>query len=291
MPRVLLRRRRHRLSPLAAALAAALVMGGCASNTTTVATAEPTYTASYAEGRYEQAYRDASAAAGRPGAGAAAEAGLIAGLSAHALDRPEEARRWLEPLTGHADPSISGRASAALGLIAQNRGEHPRAAALLADAAGRLGGNQGARAALYAGDSYAAMGRADEARRQYERAAAMVTSDAALQGTIASRLSGGRPTTAGTTAGAAAPAASGPYSIQLGAFSSAERAASLAREASARARAAGIGEARTFQSRDRTGRTLHFVRVGYFPSRTAAADARSRLGMGGVVAETAGEGR
>lgn len=291
MPHCALRclRSMHRLRAVgaAAALAVALI-GGCASNAPAVTGDEPTFTASYAEGRYEQAYRTAATAAAYPG-GANAEAGLIAGLSAHALNRPDEARRWLEPLVGHADPSVSGRASAALGLIAQNRGEHQRAATLLADAAGRLGGNQGARAALYAGDSYAALGQADEARRQYERAGAMVTNDTALQSVVSGRLAGGKPPANGDAA--AAPAASGPYSIQLGAFSSPDRANALARQAQTRADATGLGQVRIFQDRDRLGRVLNFVRVGYFPSRTAAADGRSRLGMGGIVAETAGEGR
>lgn len=245
------------------------------------------YEASYRARNYEAALRQGAAAASREGSPDRDEAALIAGLSAFALDRPQEAESWLNPLVGDSDTALSGRAGATLGLIAQSRRDHARAAGLLTDAADKLVGDEAARAAMYAGDSLAALGRRDEARAQYDRAGELARPDSPLRGALAQRASGGPPVTAG--APALSPSQGGGFTVQLGAFATRRNADLHAQKIRGRAEGAGLGTPRVVEERDRAGRMLHAVRVGRFPSERAAGEAMQRMGLGGLVTTTDGE--
>ncbi len=235
--------RAARLAPLLLLLAFGLA-GGCRSGargeggpTQPAARSSNGSAASdYEAGLYASAFTKATREAEDSSGSRRERAALIAGMSAHALDRNDEAERWVGPLTASQDREIAGRASATLGLIEQKRGRHARAVQLLQDAAGKLSGDEAARA----------------------RAAAAISSRAMEGGSVASLPS-------------ATPRGSlGPYTLQLGAFSNRGNADGMARTAGDAARRAGLGEPQVTIDQDSKGRSLWVVRVGSFPSRAAA---------------------
>src|SRR5690606_19790353 len=89
---------------------------------------------------------------------------LIAGLSAQALGQSADAEFWFKQVERSSDPEIAGRARAGIGLLALDAGDHTKAAALLSTASAQLKGDESARASLFAGQAYEAMGRLDRAR-------------------------------------------------------------------------------------------------------------------------------
>lgn len=222
-----------------------------------------TYVDDYERGRYSSASSGAIRALRDPGDPDRDVARLTAGLSAHAMGRNDEATVWLRTLTTNDDPIIAGKALAGLGLIAYEDQEYRAAAPSLSRAARKLNGDDSARAALYAGDSYAAIGSFKEARVQY-RIATRVATEPRLRNEIAQRLGDG-------------------YTLQLGAFASRTNA-----ERSRRA----LAEDRTFRSLgtpivleriNNRGATLYLVQVGRFGSVRDAKAAQLRTGIGGIV--------
>ncbi len=105
-------------------LALVAFLGGCASNQAT----SSNYNAQFATGRYSEAYETSSKVALSMKAIDRDQASLVAGLSARALGRKEDAKHWLTPLTFNADPAITGKASVALGAIAHEEGRNKEAA-------------------------------------------------------------------------------------------------------------------------------------------------------------------
>lgn len=257
-----------------------LSLGGCASSpkpTTGAgqAATDPDFASLYSSGQYAAAY-DSAIRASQSGTGKTRQtAQLIAGLSAHALNRNSDAERLLRPLLQSADAGMSGKAAAALGLVAAERGKHDDAATLLSKAANELTGDEAARAAMYAGDSYKALKRDDDARRLYAMAQKKVLGDANLRIMIGDRIA-----TGGASASKPGPrpvvgypgqSSIGRYSVQYGAFSSA---------ATARAQASKLqryGPVRV-DPIVRNGRTLYVVKVGGFASRAEADKVRKTLG-------------
>lgn len=146
------------------------------------------YVALYFSGQYQAAFEASSDMAASMRATDRTRASLIAGLSAQALDRDGDARKFLTPLLNDADDAISGKAAAALGLIALQHGEHAAAAELLSTASKRLINDDKARAAMYAGDSFRAIGKLDEAKKHYQLAQATIREDSALKLLVGDRL-------------------------------------------------------------------------------------------------------
>lgn len=224
----------------------------------------PGFVRDYEAGRHAAAYREASVTANESTGRSREEAALIAGLSAHALGDSAAAMEWLSPLRGSADRSVSGRALAGLGLIAAERGEHERAAAMLTEASIKLTGDDAARASFHAGESFSELGRRDAAEREYRRAH-MLARDLRLMSILEDRINGLT------------------YTIQLGAFTSRRNADLARRDAAATAAGLGLGSPRIVVS-TRDGRTLYLVQVGQFRSEQEAADVRRRLGVDAIVA-------
>jgi hypothetical protein len=268
-------------------LTSLIVCGGCAGRSSTTAT-NPDYLEQYTSGRYRESYRSASREADASRGMRREHAGLTAGLSAYAMDRHAEAEHWLRPLVDSTDAGISGQAAATLGLIAQKRGEHARAAELLSFASGRLSGPDSARAALYACDSYRALGRHADADRHLAHARAEAGGHAEIARLIAQRRPAAVPSATGVSP-AAVPAPGSLYTISLGAFSQFERARRVADEAQPRALALGLGPPRVVAVTARTGATLYSVRVGRFQSRTEAERHRGSFGPEAAVALTTSE--
>jgi len=242
----------------------------------------------YRTGAYQKSYNEAIERHNTAAGTERDRAALVAGLSSHALKRPDEAQRWLTPLTDNADAEISGTAGWTLGVIAAERGDQTRAASLASDAAGKLQGDDAARSAMVAGDAYARMKRNTDARTQYERGLAAATGDS-TKVIIQSRLNslgvgpapGPRPNDAPVPRPTARP---GTYVISLGAFANRSAAERLVISSRGAALKAGQPAPMLVTTTDRkSGQPLFGVQVGEYPSRTAAQAALTRIGLKGSV--------
>lgn len=222
------------------------------------------YVEAYATGKYGLARSLAEAEMRRSEGERAERPTLIAGLASHALNDHAEAERLLSRVTASRDPQISGRAEAALGLIAAERNQHEKAAGLLISAARKLSGDEGARAAMKAGDSLMALRRQPQAKTQYTLASTMASSPE-LKKAVADRLE------------------SGNYTVQVGVFNSRVNAQKAARDIAAAADSLGL-QPRIVERTDDKGRPSFVVQVGRFTSRQQAQAAKSQLGTGWMVA-------
>lgn len=270
----------NRSSAVVFAMFAMLALAGCSSSPTSTKSGSGDYVAQYASGQYSDAYNNAVQAAGTLRGSKRDQAALTAGLSAHALNRDAEAIRWLAPLENNSDPGVAGKSSATLGLIAQGRGEHETAARLLTKASNKLTGDESARAAMYAGDSYRALNNPSEASRMYKQAEQRLASDANLRMMLTERQRGG-----GAVAGGGAGSSSGTrdLTVQVGAF---RDRATADREAKALAQRGVTARVVPLQ---RDGQQLWAVRVGKFTNRTAAENIRKTVGGKAVITVASGE--
>lgn len=260
----------------AAFIAAALLLGGCSSTSS----GKGDYAASFKAGRYADAYEAASKQATIGSGAKKDQAALIAGLSAQALNRNDDAEKYLSQVVDNADPKVSGEAGAALGLIAAERGQHDKAADLLTKAGRKLEGDQAARAFLYAGDSYKSLGKTSEARGMWSMAQAKVVDDSALRVMIGDRLAAPASPTAPK---AAKPVGPTKFTVQIGAYSSYTNA----QKQLSRYRA--YGTPRVVETTDKQGKKLFAVRIGLYPTRAEADKVRKTVGSGAAVMTTAGE--
>jgi tetratricopeptide (TPR) repeat protein len=273
-------------------LSLALVAGGCSSSPRrdtpssqqTSEQARQNFVALYAAGNYSDAYEGAIAAAGSLTGAKRDEASLIAGLSSHALNRNAEAVRWLAPLENRNDRQLAGKASATMGLIAQERGEHETAARLLSKAASRLEGDEAARAAMYAGDSFRQLGQTAQADASYQNARTLVVSDSDLRVMIGDRVAGKAVATrpSSGTRPAASSNRNSMLTVQLGAFSSMQTAQKEAQKVATRANVRIVPILSN-------GKRLYAVRVGQFSNRDAAENIRKQIGGKAVVTVASGE--
>lgn len=279
---------RSACAALLLALAGGAFAGGCTKTPDLGLGGPEPYIASYRAGEYERAYTQAAAKAESEPPPIKDRAALIAGLSAYAQRKPEQAEQWLNPLTTHADPEIAGRANWSLGMIAYDRGNFVRAQTQAASAASLLKGDDAARARLLAGDACSRLGRRDDAIQHWQVGKA-ATQDGALRATLESRLVLAREGTPGGTPGTPSPAPpptpapGGPFVVQLGAFSTRSAADQKAAEAAALAARVGLPAPRIVATTDKSGRPLSAVRLGGFPDRTTAEAALRRLGLQGSV--------
>lgn len=251
-------------------------LGGCASS-------EKGSTLNYRElyeaGRYREAFDAAVQTEGKASGTARTQAALVAGLSAQAINRNEDAEKWLTPLVDDSDPIIAGNALATLGLIAEEREQHQKAAGMLIKASEKLTGDDAGRAAIYAGDAYRAMSLRDRAREQYVRAQKLVT-DSTLRTMVNDRLA--------SVSGTAPTKSAGNFTVQVGAYSTFQRAQAQADRIRPKAVSAGLDVPRvvtTFSG----SKKLYAVRVGRYQDRARAAAAAARMGSEARVSSTIGE--
>jgi tetratricopeptide (TPR) repeat protein len=250
-------------------------------------TAKGDYVELFRTGQYSASYESAVAAAVKGRAAEREKAALIAGLSAHALDRNAEAARWLKPLQESRDATIAGKALVTLGLVAQERGEHNDAAAMLSLASTKLQGDEAGRAAMYAGDSYRALGSKSKADELYAKAQQLASTDGQLRVLAGDRLRGiapgpgviGRATSSSPLV---VPGTTPRYTVQAGAYEELRRAQREAQKLSSRfaVRVVPIRKGRS---------TLYAVRVGMFSSRDAADVVRKQVGGRASITLPTGE--
>ncbi len=249
-------------------------IAACASGGAKESRAAADYQRLYERREYAKAYEAASAAYGNSPPASRERAALVAGLSAAALQRTADAERWLRPLVSSPDDSIAGSAGATLGVAAQKRGAHPEAAKLLTAAVPKLGGDDRAWAAMYAGDSLQAMGRRDEAVRMYEQARDSVVRETELRVQVNAKLAVASSKPSGDVGGL--------YTVQLGSYSDWQRANAQAVGLRAKAAAAGLPTPRV-ATVSKDGRTLYAVRIGRFGTRVEGEAAMRKLGQPGAA--------
>lgn len=250
-----------------AILALPMALAGCtATSSKPPASAESVRL--YENKQFERAYEQSTAKANDRDLDFAQrqQAQLVAGLSAYELDRYDEAKRLLGPLTTSADRKLGGQAAAGLGLAHIATQNYDRAVEYLNQAGRQLEGDEGARANLFAGDCNAVLGRVQPARTAYQLALAQAK-DQTLYTQIQRKLS---------TEG---------YTVQLGAFSKRENADRAAASFAATAKRAGLPPPTVVVDTVARGRTLYVVQTGRFKSLNEAQSAKSRLGTDSVVRE------
>jgi cell division septation protein DedD len=250
-------------------LAALAIMPGCSQPKQQP---DADFVTAFEQHKYAEAYDTAAAAATRLKGPDRDRAALIAGQSAQAVNRNDDARMWLEPLLDNPDSAVAGRAGATLGLVALEQGQNARAAELLDAASRKLSDDEAARSAMYSGDALRNLNQGARARESYVRAQAMVKTDADLRTLISERLSG-------TTTIAAPAPGKGRYSVQVGAFGSPSRAGEAA------VKYGRFGSTRVVRS-SVNGQNFHKVRIGSFSSRAEAETLKRKIGAEARVVET-----
>lgn len=90
------------------------------------------------------------------------EAAYLAGLCAYQRSDATGAREWLGRAARSRDPLTAGRSAAVLGLALERAGEDRQAAALFAEAARKLDGDDARLAAIHADRAYEAAGIVDD---------------------------------------------------------------------------------------------------------------------------------
>jgi cell division septation protein DedD len=276
-----MRTRTVSLRLLLAALCAAASLAGCSGSG---GSAQADYAAAYKNGRYSEAFESASRQA-TVGSGPRRErASLIAGMSAHALNRNEDAVKFLTPVQNSSDDAIAGEAGATLGLIAAEKMQHEQAAELLVKAGRRLDGDNAARAFMYAGDSYKSLRKDTEARGMWALAQTKVQNDSNLRVLIGDRLRTSTPAaTPSQPTTPSQPGAGVRHTVQVGAFSSFTNAQKQL------SRYRSYGNARVVEITSRDGRKLFAVRIGQYATRAEAERVRQAVGEGASLTTTAGE--
>lgn len=206
-------------------------------------------------------------------------AAAVAGDSARWLGRNAEAERWVSPLLASSDETVSGWANSTLGMIEKEKGMHRQAADHLLAAAGKLKASESASSWMYAGDSLTALGRKDEAKHAYlSGLAAVPASNPQLKGMLDQRLGQEAPTSDG----------GGRYTIQVGAYSSRDRAQAAADRLRGNLAGTTLGAPRIVQVSNK-GKILYTVRVGMFATRDQAAREAKRLGTDATATLRTGE--
>lgn len=290
-------------SILVVLFALSMTLGGCASQKTTARpeTSRNLYLTLYKRGEYAEAYKEASKIAiSNTTAGEFEQAALIAGESAHALKRYEDAQRWLNQVKDSPSRQVSGHALATLGLIDQEYGREASAAELLSRGGAKLGSDDAARAYLFAGDSYARLGQKESATEVWEKARLLVKYDSNLRTTIGARLAGGQVpngtsgavttvTGSGTGTGRKPAAGAGGWTLQAGAFSTLSRAVDRSKQLAPVTAKAGLAAPRAVMIRDKAGKVMYAVRIGNYPSKQAADAAKGRIPVETYVTEATGE--
>lgn len=242
--------------------------------------AMPDYMESYRKNDFRSALEKASKAYRDEAPGVKRDrAAAVAGDSARWLGRNAEAERWVSPLLSNSDETVSGWANSTLGMIEKDRGQHRQAADHLLAAAGKLKGSESASSWMYAGDSLAALGRKDEARQAYlSGLQAVPASNPQLKGMLDQRLGQEAPTKDG----------SGRYTIQVGAYSSRDRAQAAADRLRGNLAGTSLGSPRIVQVSSK-GKILYAVRVGVFQTREQATQQAKRLGTDATATLRTGE--
>jgi len=225
----------------------------------------------YREGRYRSAYTTATFvySQNRGKAGVREQAGYLAGMSAYQLKRYDEAGRYLKPLTTSGNALLAGNASATLGLVDREQHRDAEAVVHFKDAYRELSGQDRAEAAYQCAMTYRAMGRPTQARQQF-----LLARGASQDGRFRTMVGRYLEDTG--------------WTIQIGAFSTLERARARVAEYERMPSRKSLGSARIIDEYDTVKRkSLYLVQVGNFLDYELASLARSRITGPSMVATLA----
>jgi len=230
---------------LISAMLMVLMLGGCQS-TPRAGTLDSALDAYNAQ-RYSTAHAHATNAMRSSSGRQREHATYLAGLSAYQLGNFNEAELRLISASSATDRTTAASAKAMIGQMRLDQNRPSDAAVLFEEAARDLTGNDAAEAARYAAIAHRQAGN--------HVAAAQWSSSTLAQSS-----------------------ASGTFTLQVGAFQERLRAQQAADDTAAAARQAGYGPVQVVPSRDARGRLMYLVQFGRFETRSAAAQARSRMG-------------
>jgi septal ring-binding cell division protein DamX len=201
------------------------------------------------------------------------DAAYIAGLSSFQLGDASEAERQFATASTSSNPQTAARSKAMLGQVRLEQRRPKEAATLLADAYTSLDGPDSRKAALNASIAYQQSGDAASSKKWLDIANGVPTA-VPLTPSVSVEPSGGVG-----------------FTLQVGAFKDKERAKRAADEADVLAKREGLGNVRILLRRDERGMPSYLVQFGSFPTRDAAALARTKLGrLEYIVAATGGSG-
>jgi tetratricopeptide (TPR) repeat protein len=234
-----------------------LLMAGCAAPSTST-TAEVDLSRvleDYHAGRYAAALQGAATVQEGSAGDEQRDAAYVGGVAAYRLGDLDEAEARLSIALDAESSRTAGKARAVMGLVLVDQGRPDEAAGHFAKASKLLEGDNARQAAL-------------NAARAYERTGDEAAAEAWL------RVAQGRSRWAITGGGAS----TGTFTLQAGAYRQRPSAERAAVEAAALAEDHGLSPVRIVPRRDERGEVLYIVQVGRFESRTAAMNARRRLG-------------
>lgn len=221
-------------------------------------------TSLYAQGDYRTAYDLGKQIAFDRFRNDRYEAAYIAGLSAEKLGDLRSADKMLNKALASPDETLAVDAADALGLVYSRQGRYTEAQRQLLWAAERLKGERQAKAYYYGGIAQQKMDYWSQARTTLILARGL-SRDAALRAQIDQQIS-----------------VTG-WTLQLGAFTDAERARTQAEEVAATARDMKLGLPRLVTGTSGEGTPVTFVHIGQFTSYQSATRYRDALGKPGVI--------
>lgn len=259
-------------------------LGGCASGPGKTTVAEGGMTpdrvstntlesasADYREGRYGSAYTTATLVYSRSRWKAVVreQSGYLAGMSAYQLKRYDDADRYLTGLTTSGNAVVAGNASATLGLVDREERRDAEAVVHFKEAYRKLSGQDRAEAAYQCGMAYRAIGQPTQARQQFLLARG-ASDDPSFRAMVGRYLEDTG------------------WTIQIGAFSTLERARKRVAEYDRMSSREALGSARIIDEYDTvTRKSLYLVQVGNFLDYELASRARWRITGPSMVATLA----
>jgi hypothetical protein len=226
--------------------------------------------ADYYGGRFALAHQRAVEAMRGASGSEREQAAYIAGLSAFQKGDLDEAELRLHFASRSSDARTAASAKTMLGQMRLAR-QQPREAASLFEeaAAGGLAPADAREAARYASIAHQRAGNDAQAERWHAHTR---TTGTGAAHTMLAAGEAGRP--------------GGGFTIQVGAFHGRPRAALAAEDATSLARQHGLSQARIIERSDSRGHTLYVVQLGSFATRTAAEQARTRIGRQEFIVAT-----
>ena len=228
---------------------------------------EMTYLQAYDQKLYAQALTKATPIAQAANAPDRETAALVAGMSAHALGQPQQARQFLTPLKNSPNNEIAGKARTTLGLVAQSQGQNQEASLLLKSGSDKLDGNDAARAKLHAGSSMEKIGLGELARQQY-KAGVSEADDPKLKSLLSERTKPVR------------------VYVQTGAYASRASADAQAKLITRAAIRAGQPTPLVVVTTSASGGTLYSVQIGPYKDAESAKTGVAMLQRAGVKGAT-----
>jgi cell division septation protein DedD len=250
--------------------------------------------------RYAEAHDQAATIMNKSSGLQREEAAYLAGMSSYQTGNYSAAEQELGIAAVSSDRATAGGAKAMLGQVRLDQRQPREAATCFADASQLLDGEDARQAAWHAGLAYRQAGDQAQAKRWLDKASsaqfddtsngantlvAMAGSTAVAPPAPTAKTSSARPSSVigsapSRSAGPPAAAQNGSvgFTLQVGAFNDRARAKRAAEEAQSLSLKESLGRVRVVPSHDPHGQPMYLVQVGWWVTRSEAAEARTRVG-------------